>query len=99
MEIFKDTFKDVKLVIFKDDENHLVDVRLIKADITYEELQELVVALSSTRDCDSCAKTEDFCLPCSKTTVDEVIKKMIENKIATEVDGPLGLRVWNNISV
>jgi hypothetical protein len=102
MEIFKDVWKDIKLVIFKSPEQKLIDIRLLKLDNTIEEFQEYVTAMSEDKECETCdtdKTTTIGCYNCYKKKVDDIIISLEKSKLATELVDPIGLKVWNNITI
>lgn len=101
IEVLDKEWTKIKLIIFTDIEDRLLDIKMVKTSKSFNEIQEAVEACS-TKNCLTCIhkdNTDAKCVHCAKKELESVIDILDKSGMVTVMSRPIGLTVYNGIKV
>jgi hypothetical protein len=99
IEVLNKEWNKYVLIIFTSEEGILLDVKVIKTELSKDDFQQKINDLQDDV-CDECEKTEELaCLICKQLAISEILSILEKENLITIVDSTIGLKVYKGINI
>ncbi|MDD4276089.1 MAG: hypothetical protein PHO33_03830 [Clostridia bacterium] len=109
IEVLNKEWNKYVLIIFTSEEGILLDVKVIKTELSKDDFQQKINDLQDDV-CDECEKTditlagaqsvgELACLICKQSAISEILSILEKENLITIVESTIGLKVYKGINI